>query len=147
MTAVLARSAIDLGIVVTDRAPMLAFYRDLIGMTDLGERPMPGGTIHRLKWGESVIKLIVLDKGAKALAPPGGLRGATGYRYWTMTVSNIDQVIRECSDRGVKVAVPITELQPGAQMAIVEDPEGNWVEFVSGTSTSGLSQPIEEKQR
>ena len=34
---------------------------------------------------------------------------------------------------GYKVAVPVTELRPGITIAIVEDPDGNWVEFLAPT--------------
>jgi hypothetical protein len=30
------------------------------------------------------------------------------------------------------VRVPITEIRPGIEIAIVEDPDGNWVEFLAG---------------
>ena len=37
-----------------------------------------------------------------------------------------------CESGGYKVAVPVTELRPGITISIVEDPDGNWVEFVTG---------------
>ena len=72
--------------------------------------------------------------GPPATAPPGGLGGATGYRYWTISVSNLDELVGACGDGGYKVAVPPTEIRPGIKIAMVEDPDGNWVEFLE---TSG----------
>jgi len=129
----LTKDSIDLGIVVKDAAASLAFYRDVLGFEDLGESPMPGGTMHRLGCGTSQIKLVSPKREPAATAPPGGIGGATGYRYWTISVSNLADVVAACEGANVPIAVPITELRPGITIAIVEDPDGNWVEFL-GTS-------------
>src|SRR3954447_21400466 len=129
----LTKDSIDLGIVVKDAAASLAFYRDVLGFDDLGESPMPGGTMHRLSCGTSQIKLVSPKREPAAEAPPGGIGGATGYRYWTISVSNLAEIVAACESADVKVAVPVTELRPGITIAIVEDPDGNWVEFLGTT--------------
>lgn len=128
----LAKSAIDLGIVVADSERSLAFYRDLLGFEHVADTPMPiggGGTMHRLMCGESLIKLVNFDT-TPAPAAPGGLTGATGYRYFTMIVTNLTEMMGACEAAGIPVAVPITEVRPGVSIGMVEDPDGNWVEFV-----------------
>ena len=133
MTAQLTKDSIDLGIVVSDGDKALAFYRDTLGFEHSGDMPMPGGgTMHRLLCGTSMIKLVVPGKTPPATAPPGGINGSTGYRYWTISVSNLEDVVKACNDGGYKVAVPVTEIRPGISIAIVEDPDGNWVEFLKG---------------
>ena len=126
----LTKDSIDLGIVVRDADAALAFYRDVLGLSYLAETPMPGGSMHRLGCGTSVIKLVSLRRTPEASAPPGGIGGGTGYRYWTISVSNMEEVVAACEAAGRPIAVPITELAPGITIAIVEDPDGNWVEFV-----------------
>jgi catechol 2,3-dioxygenase-like lactoylglutathione lyase family enzyme len=92
---------------------------------------MPGGGLmHQLACGDSVIKLVVLES-TPAQAAPGGIQGATGYRYLTMTVTNITQIIELCASHGHKIAVKERELRPGVRIAIVADPDGNWVEFLA----------------
>src|SRR3954453_3281403 len=131
MGADLTKDSIDLGIVTNDGAALLAFYRDVLGFEDQAETPMPGGSMHRLACGTSVIKLVSLRKPPPATAPPGGIGGATGYRYWTISVSNMPDVVAACEAAGVPIALPITELAPGVTIAIIEDPDGNWVELLS----------------
>jgi catechol 2,3-dioxygenase-like lactoylglutathione lyase family enzyme len=131
VTVQLTKDAIDLGIVTTEPEAMLEFYRDVLGFEDGGENPMPGGTMHRLQCGSSTIKLVSLRSEPPATAPPGGIRGGTGYRYWTISVSNLPEVVAACEAAGRPVAVPITELRPGVTIAIVEDPDGNWVELLT----------------
>lgn len=128
----LTKQSIDLGIVTTNGDAMLAFYRDVLGFKYLREMPMPGGkgVMHQMLCGESMIKLVVLPE-TPAKAAPGGIQGATGYRYWTITVSNMDALLADSAAAGHKVVMPATDLRPGIKIAIVADPDGNWVEFLS----------------
>jgi glyoxylase I family protein len=131
MAIELTKDSIDLGIIVSDGGKALAFYRDTLGMEPEGDMPMPGGgTMHRLKCGTSTIKVIEPGKQLEAKAPGGGIQGAYGYRYWTISVADLDGITRKCGDAGYKVVVPVTALRPGIRISIVEDPDGNWVEFL-----------------
>jgi len=130
----LTKDSIDLGIVVRDAAKALAFYRDTLGFEHTADTPMPGGgTMHRLMCGTSLIKVITLDPAPPAKAVPGGIRAATGYRYFTISVSNIAEVAAACASGGYNVVMPVRELRPGVTIAIVEDPDGNWVEFLQAS--------------
>lgn len=132
MTVQLAKSAIDLGIVISDSERSLAFYRDLLGFEHVADTPMPiagGGTMHRLNCGDTLLKLVKLNT-TPAKTGDGGIAGATGLRYFTMIVSNLADIMAACEGAGVKVAVPVTEVRPGVTIGMVEDPDGNWVEFV-----------------
>ena len=131
MGAQLTKDSIDLGIVVGDAEASLAFYRDVLGFEPAGEMPMPGGgTMHRLMCGTSMVKLVHPATEPPAKAPPGGIPGAYGYRYFTISVSNIAEVTDTVAAAGYKVVVPVRDLRPGITIAIVEDPDGNWVEFL-----------------
>lgn len=131
----LAKSAIDLGIVISDSEKSLAFYRDLLGMEHVADTPMPiagGGTMHRLNCGDTLIKLVKLNTDPEKDGS-GGIPAATGMRYFTMIVSNLSEIMTECEAAGIKVAVPITEVRAGVTIGMVEDPDGNWVEFVENS--------------
>ena len=95
---------------------------------------MPGGAhMHRLMCGTSMIKLLSFDPTPEAANPPGAIHKASGYRYWTISVADVAAVAAACEAAGVKVKVPPTEVMPGATIAIVADPDGNWVEFLQRT--------------
>ncbi len=132
MPVALSKDAIDLGIVTTNGAAMLGFYRDTLGLEHEGDMPMPGGsgTMHRLLCGSSLIKIVVLDREPPARAPGGGIQGATGYRYWTISVSNIETMTETCQQAGYKVVIPVTEIRPGVRISMISDPDGNWVELL-----------------
>ncbi|MGE5864731.1 MAG: VOC family protein [Rhizobacter sp.] len=128
----LKKQAIDLGIVTTNGPAMLAFYRDVLGLQYLREMPMPGGSgvMHQLMCGDSMVKLVVAESTPEE-APKGGIQGATGYRYWTITISNLTEVMAQVAAAGHKIVVKERELRPGVTIGIVADPDGNWVEFLS----------------
>ncbi|MBU2644245.1 VOC family protein [bacterium] len=131
MALSITKDSIDLGIVTRNVDKALAFYRDTLGLKPAGEMPMSGGgKMVRLACGTSVIKLVVNGRDPKATAPPGGIGGATGYRYWTISIDNIADAVKACDEAGYKVAVPITEIRPGIRIAMIEDPDGNWVELL-----------------
>jgi catechol 2,3-dioxygenase-like lactoylglutathione lyase family enzyme len=66
-----------------------------------------------------------LDKAAA-----GGITGACGYRYCTINVSNVEEIAEKCAEAGYVVAVKPLVIRPGVTICIVEDPDGNWVEFL-----------------
>lgn len=132
----LARAALDLGIVVRDSRRSLAFYRDLLGLVHEGDMAMPvggGGTMHRLRCGDSLVKLVKFDAVPEDHAPRGGIDAATGFRYVTLHVTNLDELVTSCREAKVKVAVPPTGIRPGVRIAMVQDPDGNLVEFVQSS--------------
>ena len=132
MSVSLTKDSIDLGIVVSDGAKALAFYRDTLGFDHVGTTPMPGGggTMERLMCGTSLIKVVVPENALENRPARGGIQGAYGYRYWTISINNIDDVLAKCEAGSYRIVVPRRNIRPGVDIAIVEDPDGNWVEFL-----------------
>ena len=131
MPVQLNKSAIDLGIITTNPEPMVTFYRDVLGFRFEATLDMPTGTkMHRLWCGDTLVKILNHPKDPPATAAPGGIGGATGYRYFTITVTNLEEITAACAEAGSKVTVPVSEIRPGVRISIAEDPDGNWVEFL-----------------
>jgi catechol 2,3-dioxygenase-like lactoylglutathione lyase family enzyme len=128
MPMIAAKNAIDLGIVVGDIEASLAFYGGLLGLRKVQEMSLWFGTMHRMAFGDSFVKLI-----DPSTVPPTGALGidqAVGFRYLTFQVTNLDEVCADCEKAGVVFEIPKTELLPGVTIAMVRDPDGNIVEFV-----------------
>ncbi len=131
MTLAITKDSIDLGIVVRDIDAALGFYRDTLGLPFEAELDMPGGMkMYRLLAGSTVVKLLTLAQAPEASPAPGGIQGATGYRYWTITISNLDEAIEAAKAGGRNVPLGPVEVRPGIRIAMIEDPEGNWVELL-----------------
>ena len=132
MTMKLASPGIDLGIVVSDLDRSLHFYRGLLGLHHEGSNPIPGGGLmHRLWAAESMIKLVLPEPAPEQPVIAGGLRaGAQGLRYFTFSVVELDELMADLVANGVPVIRGVTEMAGGVRIAIVEDPDGNHVEFL-----------------
>lgn len=134
MAVQLTKDSIDLGIVIKDSDASLKFYRDTLGFEHVADMPMPGGaTMHRLMCGTTLVKLVKFDNNPEAANPLGGIVGATGYRYFTLSVANLADVLDECDQAGYKIVWKKREIRPGLFVGMVEDPDGNWVEFISNS--------------
>lgn len=131
MSLKLTKDSIDLAIVTADADALVAFYRDVIGLEDLGGFPTRVGRMHRLGCGSSVIKVVSPTAPPAVSAPRGGIEGAKGLRYWTIPVTNLGEVVAACEAAGSPVPQPVIEVRPGLTSAIVEDPDGNWVELLT----------------
>lgn len=131
MSINITKTSIDIGIVCNDIDAMLTFYGETLGLPLEGTIPMPGGgKMNRFKVGDSVIKVIELDPTPETQAAPGGIRGATGYRYWTITCSNLADCVTRAEAAGAKIVVAAKEVRAGITIAIIADPDGNWVELL-----------------
>jgi catechol 2,3-dioxygenase-like lactoylglutathione lyase family enzyme len=131
MTMRIGKAGVDIGIVVRDLDAMLAFYQDVLGCYHEGHNPVPdGGVMHRLWAAETMIKLVAPGTVPAAANPPGGMRGATGLRYLTFTITNLDEVHDACVGAGAPVVLAPFSYMPGVRIAMYEDPDGNHVEFL-----------------
>ena len=126
------KDSIDIGLVTNDAERLIAFYRDVVGLEDLGDWPYPAATMHKLRCGSAVLKIIQPNRTVSVESPTGGIHKAMGYRYMTFAVDDLERMVDACSAAGAKTAVPISSARPGVSIAIVEDPDGNWVEFSHG---------------
>jgi lactoylglutathione lyase len=133
MVAKINNDAIEIGIVVRDSATSLAFYRDTLGLEYLGDLEFPGTHMWRFQAGGSVVKLLEQDPPA---APPSETPTA-GLNYLSLFVSNLEEVVDEVAAGGGTIAIPITEFQPGARFAFVQDPEGNRIELLDVAGLAG----------
>lgn len=131
MTAI-QKAAIDIGIITNNLAAMLQFYQHTLGLAEEAVIDMPGGGVmHRLKVGDSVVKIIETDPRPEQSAPPGGIRAATGYRYWTLHVEDLDGLLASVGEAGYEIVIPAKIIRPGVTIAMVVDPDGNWVELLN----------------
>lgn len=124
---------LQVGIVPSDLAASLAFYRDVLGLPYTGPRPaLENRTLHMFSFGTVSVKL--LDSTHPPRPPardhPGPYPAGVGIRWLTLDVVELAPVVDRCRAAGARFQLEPTELRPGLRVAIVEDPDGNAIELV-----------------
>jgi glyoxylase I family protein len=117
---------------VADMDRSLGFYRDRLGLSIVGESRtslIGAGRRVQLQYGPSRIKLVEMDYPPSAQGPLG-IPAALGYRYITLLVADIHAVMQRMERNDVPITIPTTRLGNDAQIAMIQDPDGNIVEFV-----------------
>lgn len=128
MTLSPAKSALDVGVVVSDLSASLQFYSALLGLEIAGEIDLPFGKLVRLAYGDSFLKL--LSPPLKPGAETSTLTGRAGIQYITFQISNIDEANAGVIAQGIPVDMPLQELIPGLKVLMVRDPDGNIIELI-----------------
>ncbi len=123
-----AKDSIDLGMIVHDIQASLHFYQTLLGLPKIEERQASTGTMHRLRFGSSDVKLI--DPTNRPGAGPVGIDKQLGFRYLTFVVTNLDAICQRLEAEKIEFTRPKTHISPNTTIAMVKDPDGNIVEFV-----------------
>jgi len=133
-----SKRALDAGIVTNDVAAALTFYVDVLGLELVEQLTIPWGTMHRLRFGDSWLKLVD-PTGSPPPGPAGGIDGATGIRYLTFEIDDVEAVWERAMAAG---ATPYHDLGPfgtkGVVMGMVLDPDGNVVELLHRPATAAV---------
>lgn len=143
---------VDFGIMVSDIAKAKAFYEQGLGLTETRSFEAPGEvgaatglsdnlpfTVHVLQIGDGAdatqVKLLEVP-GTRPHRPDNSfLHSSYGIRYLTFYVSDLAGSLERLAGQGVKplgqgaVALP-ESVAPGMGIAVVRDPDGNFVELV-----------------
>ena len=123
-----AKDSVDVGIFVSDIKKSLDFYQGILGLEKTEEVQTGFGTLHRLRYGTSDVKLMNPKK-----VPPAGLIGLEkqlGIRYLTFVIRDLSDLCAVLKQKGVEFTIPETQIRPGTRIAMVKDPDGNIIEFV-----------------
>jgi glyoxylase I family protein len=126
------KSAVDLGIVISSWAATKAFYCDLLGLEHTMDMPMPvsgSGTMHRVQAAGTTLKFVEFDSPPRTTVPGGPSQGI-GLRYLTIWVRNLQQSVEAAKSAGYRISLDAMVPRPGITIAMIEDPDGNWVELL-----------------
>ena len=148
---------IDIGIVVKDLERAVAFYRDAIGFREVSQLAVPaqmsgdaGLTDYRSFRAQMMqlagaedgtrIKLIAFGD-APGRADSAFIHSATGVRYLTVRVADVDAAVARARAAGVEpqgkgpIELP-PPFRPGTALAVIRDPDGNLIELIGPKQSS-----------
>lgn len=130
----------EIGIVVKDLAIAEAFYGGVLGLPLVREveisesKALQAGCSNlpfRFKAflvGDAQVKIVQVD--GDLPVGTGKIDGATGVRYVTFSVENIDDAHRSLVAAGVQMAGEVIESVAGRFMFFFTDPDGNLLECI-----------------
>ena len=120
-------AAVDLGVVTTDeRLP--GFYEQALGATRLEPRSFPVGTLHRLSVGPITLKIMIPAEPPAPAQASEVFWDTAGYRYLTLWVDDLDDLVARWERAGGTVETAPFELRPGVRTSVLADPDGNAIE-------------------
>lgn len=123
-----AKDSVEFLIFVSDIRKSLDFYQGTLGLEKTQEVQTPFGTVHRLRYGTSVVKL--MDPKQVPPAGPIGLEKQLGIRCLSFVIRDLSGVCTVLKEKGVEFTMPETQVLPDRRIAMVKDPDGNIIEFV-----------------
>lgn len=111
-----------------DRTKMTDFYGKVLGLRPMSPLTMPGGgQMIRFQVGTSEIKLQATPNAAQY--KQGGIRDVVGLRVITFFFADEAALVARFRENGYKVP-EFREVRSGKRIAMVHDPEKQWVELV-----------------
>ena len=127
----LRNGTLDLGIVTNNIDKMLSFYSETLGFEKVGEVPFPGlGVVNKLDCGKCQIKILALEKPPNNENIKGDFTASSGFRYCTMNLTNLKEVVNSCITSNQKVVNEPMEIRSNVWVAIIQDPDGNLIELM-----------------
>jgi catechol 2,3-dioxygenase-like lactoylglutathione lyase family enzyme len=121
--------AFEVGIVSTSRA-LVDFLAEVFELDELTPIESSVGTIYRLLAGSATVKVLVPKERPKVGERVDPFHGATGLRYLTMRVDDLEPVVDRATARRARVRQARRELRPGVDLVVLEDPDGNVIEVI-----------------
>jgi catechol 2,3-dioxygenase-like lactoylglutathione lyase family enzyme len=126
-----SKAGVDVNLCVGDIDRSLAFYVDVLGLEVVETYPSGVGTTHRLRFGESFVKLTDPTTPPGGEPGPVGIDGAVGLRAITFQIEDFLPAWEAVTAAGAPVHMAQSEYpKAGIRVGMVLDPDGNVVELL-----------------
>ena len=132
MARTIAKAGFDLGVVTTNGDAMLEFYRDVVGLEF--EATMAIEAPRDRPDGPPALQRQHAEAGDPHHRSARG-QGRGNPRMHGVALSHdqrddVEAAVADCEAAGAPIVWPPQEARPGVKIAMVEDPDGNWLEFI-----------------
>ena len=83
---------------------------------------------------KSQIKILALEEPPKHENVTGDFTTSSGFRYCSLNLNNLKEVVDSCVSADVQVVNDPMEIRPKVWVAIIKDPDGNLIELMQDGS-------------
>ena len=126
-----SKAGVDVNLCVRDIEQSLAFYVGVLGLEVVETYPSGPGTTHRLRFGDSFVKLTDPTTPPGGEPGPSGIGGAFGIRAVTFQIDDFVDAWAAAMAAGAPVHMEHTSYpKAGIHVGMVLDPDGNVVELL-----------------
>lgn len=133
------KGGIDVGIVTRQIDAALTFYVDVLGLELVEQLPIPWGTMHRLRFADSWLKVVDPATPPAGTDGPTGIDAAPGIRYLTFEIDDLEAVWERAVASGAPVYHDLGGFgTKGVVMGMVLDPDGNVVELLHRPASAAV---------
>lgn len=126
-------SRFEAGFVSADRG-LVDFLAGVFELDALEPVDVGFATLYRLESPGGVLKVMVTKRPPKQGERSEPFYVLGGLRYLTLYVDDLGGIVERATARGGRVVHGPTDVGPGAQIAVIEDPDGNPLEVVQAPS-------------
>lgn len=119
----------QIGIRCTDLQESLRFYRDVLGLQEFTRLQIDGGQVIILRAGPVDVELIE----ASPTEEPLQVEGHCGLHHFAFFVRNINDMVMNLKEKGVKILSEPREAPKDIWGAFVEGPDGARIELIQFT--------------
>lgn len=129
-----------IGLTVGDMDASRTFLTDVLGFTEGATEPIPYLKTDKVEFlaGSTRLKLWQINE---LPAHTGPIQAYAGIRYLTVKVNDVREIISRARTAGLKVPLEPFEFAPGIEIAMIEDPDGNWFEVTAPARTTTANTP------
>lgn len=121
------KGAVDVGIVARDADALRRWYTDVLGIEYVESFATAVGDIHRLRFGDSWVKIA----GARRSAPVAARTFEDPGVYLTFETTDVQRHWDRAIDAGAEVVLALGEFGEAGLVGTFRDPEGNLVELLN----------------
>lgn len=119
----------EIGLVSSDDT-LVKFFATVFDLEELPVITASSGLVYRLQGPGTAIKVMVPARPPEVSPTPASFLGATGIRYLTLYVSDLETVTERVLAGGGSLQHGPIEMGPGARLSVFHDPDGNTLEVV-----------------
>ncbi|MGX7678421.1 VOC family protein [Jatrophihabitans sp. DSM 45814] len=132
MNLVLTGEPPDVAITARDADALVHFYGQVLRLplNKMLDWPNHHAKVWFFSVGKGHLKIVHFDDVPTLANPSGGNRAASGFRYVTIHVSDVDEALRGIEEAGGRVQ-RAPQTHGDSRVAFLEDPEGNTIELVA----------------
>ncbi len=132
---------VDVGIATRNIDAMKRFYTEALGLSEVAVVAVPGDfvraagfgrgdvRVHALRSGEVLIKLLEFSDGPPPSRAEPLADSASGFRYLTFWVEDMEAAVAHLRDAGVTPLSGILSRTPERKTVFFQDPDGNLLEL------------------